>query len=58
MRKLLSQEKIDQSNYYSQLQRNGWKIWDYGTCISPEAPEDFKPEYGDQHTLNVIEANK
>jgi len=47
-KKLLSQERIEQSNYYSALVANGWRIWDYGTCICPEAPTGFTPEFADQ----------
>lgn len=57
-KKLIPQERINESRYYTELQRNGWKIYVWGNVVMPEKPMNFVPQYGDVHTLNVIEENR
>jgi len=58
MRKLVSQERVNADPRLVELQKNGWTIYDVEGAIMPEATAGVNFGFGDQHTLNVIEANR
>ena len=55
-KQLLSNREIAANRYLSNLVINGWIIYRINGAICPEKA-GYCPEFGESHTLNVMQVN-